>query len=418
MSSETNRASKPQPSRKGRKAWRKNIDIQDVESGLQTAREKEILLGTNHTEDFIIDETPTEARKSTAKKLKTHEILTNKSKIPALVNPKESKKVQNNRIQGVKKTDVLKLVKLSGGKYKNESRTLARIEKDGLINVSNKDIWDEPEVPEQQPEDKLPEEFTSTAEVTRATVVPKTLKKAPIKITENDLTEKVVHAGKSYNPSLESWKDLINKEYDVEYKRELTRQQMEEHREKIKALTQTLDDNMLSDSDDEEEEEEVAKVEENDEEGEDFKLSINKPTVVKIKTKTKRNREAKHKKRVELEQNLKDLKKQLKDLSNLDELLQKQQKEEEDAKKEEPATKKQKKDKKLFKYNPVQRALEVKLSHELTNNLKNLKPEGNLFYDQMLSLQSSGKIEARVPVAKKKKYTPKVTEKWTYKDFK
>ncbi|KAG7663927.1 uncharacterized protein J8A68_002554 [[Candida] subhashii] len=395
MSSETNRASKPQPSRKGRKAWRKNIDIQDVESGLQTAREKEILLGTNHTEDFIIDETPTEARKSTAKKLKTHEILTNKSKIPAL------------------------LVKLSGGKYKNESRTLARIEKDGLINVSNKDIWDEPEVPEQQPEDKLPEEFTSTAEVTRATVVPKTLKKAPIKITENDLTEKVVHAGKSYNPSLESWKDLINKEYDVEYKRELTRQQMEEHREKIKALTQTLDDNMLSDSDDEEEEEEVAKVEENDEEGEDFKLSINKPTVVKIKTKTKRNREAKHKKRVELEQNLKDLKKQLKDLSNLDELLQKQQKEEEeDAKKEEPATKKQKKDKKLFKYNPVQRALEVKLSHELTNNLKNLKPEGNLFYDQMLSLQSSGKIEARVPVAKKKKYTPKVTEKWTYKDFK
>lgn len=62
--------------------------------------------------------------------------------------------------------------------------------------------------------------------------------------------------------------------------------------------------------------------------------------------------------------------------------------------------------------------MEVKLSDELSGNLRNLKPEGNLFYDQMLNLQSSGKVESRVPVAKRRKYQKKITEKWTYKDFK
>lgn len=414
--SDSKKSSKPQPSRKGKRAWRKNIDIQDVEAGLQSARDQEIILGKDHDQepDFIIDDKPTESARTTeVKKLKSQEILANKSKVPALVNPKTKK---SHTIQGVKKTDVLRLVKLTGGKYKDESRSLARIEKDGLINVSNKDIWGDEGTEEEK--EQLPSEFTSISEVTTATVVPKTIKEAPIKVVENELTEKVVHAGKSYNPSLESWKELINKEYDIEYKLELNRQQMEEQRERIKELMQTLDGSMLSDSSDDEDGEGEAQDGDGDEEPEDYKLSINKPTTVKIKTKTKRNREARHKKQVELEQKLKELKKQLRDLSNLDELLQKQQQEEEEEKNKQPAAKKQRKNQKLFKYNPVQTPLEVKLSHELTNNLKNLKPEGNLFYDQMLNLQSSGKIEARVPVSKKRKYTPKITEKWTYKDFK
>ena len=45
--------------------------------------------------------------------------------------------------------------------------------------------------------------------------------------------------------------------------------------------------------------------------------------------------------------------------------------------------------------------LEVKLSDELSGNLKNLKPEGNLYYDQMLSLQSSGKIEPECLLTRK-----------------
>ncbi|EGW33372.1 uncharacterized protein SPAPADRAFT_60718, partial [Spathaspora passalidarum NRRL Y-27907] len=349
---ETKTKSKPQSSRKGKRAWRKNIDIQEVESGLQASRDSEVILGKSNEdeEDFIIDETPQIKPNVEVKKLKTHEILTNKSKVPALAHPKESKKPKT--IQGVKRTDVLKLVKLTGGRYKSESTMLNRIEKDGLMNVSNDDLWGEDEK-EATPVDG----FSSTAEVTRASVIPKTLSHAPIQVVDNELTSKTIHAGKSYNPSLESWKDLINQEYDLEYKRELARQQIAEHREKIKVLMETLKDDNLSESDDEEEEEEKEQVKEEEQANEEdaYRLSINKPTQVKIKTKTKRNKEAKHKKRVELEQQLKDLKKQLKDLSNLDELLKKQQEEEEQQ--EQPATKKQRKSQKLFKYNPIQAPL-------------------------------------------------------------
>ena len=406
--------SKPQASRKGKRAWRKNIDIQEIEQNLQDKRDEEIVLGKEVTDDFVIDDTPSSKSGKLPKKLKTKEILTNKSKIPALTNQRHQKKGENT-IQGVKKTDLLRLIQLNGGKFKSEDKYVNRLEQDGIVNGSSQDLWDDTDNNEKK---KIPDFMKSTAEVTKASVVPKTLKVNPIKITSNELTDKKIHAGKSYNTSLESWKELINQEYDIEYKRELTRQQIEEHRNKIKELMITLDDNMLSDSDDDEDDEDNDKVEEEEQlnaNGEkDYSLSINKPNKIKIKTKTKRNKELKHKERVKLEQEIKDLKKQLKDLSNLDEILEKQAVKDQS----QPNEKKRKRREKLFKYSLVETPLEVKLSDELSGNLKNLKPEGNLYYDQMLSLQSSGKIESRVPVNKKRKYTKKITEKWTYKDFK
>lgn len=406
--------SKPQASRKGKRAWRKNIDIQEIEQNLQDKRDEEIVLGKEVTDDFVIDDTPSSKSGKLPKKLKTKEILTNKSKIPALTNQRHQKKGENT-IQGVKKTDLLRLIQLNGGKFKSEDKYVNRLGQDGIVNGSSQDLWDDTDNNEKK---KIPDFMKSTAEVTKASVVPKTLKVNPIKITSNELTDKKIHAGKSYNPSLESWKELINQEYDIEYKRELTRQQIEEHRNKIKELMITLDDNMLSDSDDDEDDEDNDKVEEEEQlnaNGEkDYSLSINKPNKIKIKTKTKRNKELKHKERVKLEQEIKDLKKQLKDLSNLDEILEKQAVKDQS----QPNERKRKRREKLFKYSVVETPLEVKLSDELSGNLKNLKPEGNLYYDQMLSLQSSGKIESRVPVNKKRKYTKKITEKWTYKDFK
>jgi nucleolar protein 53 len=400
---------KKQSSRKGKRAWRKNIDIGDVETGLEEVRDRQRLLGNDDDADFIIDTTPS-SKDVKEKKLKTQEILSNKSKINPLVNTRASGN-KTKKVQGVSKTDLLKLVQLNGGKYKSESRAKARVDKDGLTNVKNKDIWGDNE--EEDDDEDIPEEMkvSSISEVTTAKVIPSTLKKAPIKISHNDLTKKIVDAGKSYNPSLESWKSLINKEYDTESKRELTRQKLQEHRERIQYIIETINGNDLSDSEDDDNEQEQHEEDKGQStQEEDFKLSVNKPTETKIKTKAKRNKEAKHKKRVELEQEIKQLKIQIKDLSNLDDILTKQLA-------EKPKRNKREKHK-LFKYDPVVEPLEVKLSDELTNNLKNVKAEGNLFYDTMLNLQSSGKIETRIPVAKRRKYTPKITEKWTYKDFK
>lgn len=409
----TKKSSKPQSSRKGKKAWRKNIDIEDLEKTLQDKRDEEIILGTKE-EDFIIDDKPSNIGTKSVKKLKTKEILTNKSKIPALIHGKHQDK-KKDTIQGVKKTDLLRLIKLNGGKFKSEDKLMNRIEQDGLVNGSSKDLWDD-EDEDEDDNKKLPKYVKSTAEVTKAKVVPKTLKETPIKLTKNDLTEKKIHAGKSYNPSLESWKDLINQEYDIEYKQELTRQKMEEHRKKIQQLLTTLDDMVVDnhDDDDDDEEGEEEGKETKDGEEKDYSLSINKPNKFKIKTKTKRNKEMKHKERVKLEQEIKDLKKQLKDLANLEEILQKEA--EKEASK--PESKKRKRREKLFKHELIETPMEVKLSDELSGNLRNLKPEGNLFYDHMLNLQSTGKIESRVPVAKRRKYQKKITEKWSYKDFK
>lgn len=429
MSDATKRS---QPSRKGKKAWRKNVDIQDIETGLEESREIERLTGSKSGDDgFVIDSTPSTSN-SSIKKLKSTEILTNKSKVPGLCKPLKASK--HNTIQGVKRTEILRLLKLNGGKYGDESKIVTRIEKDGLICVNNDDLWgEEPKkakaVKSKTANSKTPlisataedvaeafPYFSSTSGVTNATVIPQTLKYQPIKISENDVNKKFIHAGKSYNPSLESWKALINTEYDLEYKREVTRQQIVEYRERIQHLVETLEDKEVDSTDDEE----TAEVEVEEEEAtEDYSLSINQPTRIKIKTKAKRNREAKHKKRMELEDQLKGWKRQLKDLTNLDEILAAEaEAEKAEIARAEKLSDKVRKPKKLFRYDTIEAPLEVKLSDELTNNLKNLKPEGNLFYDLMMNLQSTGKIETRVPVGKKRKYAPKVTEKWTYKDFK
>lgn len=62
--------------------------------------------------------------------------------------------------------------------------------------------------------------------------------------------------------------------------------------------------------------------------------------------------------------------------------------------------------------------LEVKFSDELSDSLRKLRPEGNLLYDTVRALQSSGRVESRIPIRKGRRYKPRVTEKWTYKDFK
>ena len=65
----------------------------------------------------------------------------------------------------------------------------------------------------------------------------------------------------------------------------------------------------------------------------------------------------------------------------------------------------------------LEERLEIKFSDELSDSLRKLRPEGNLLYDNVRKLQSSGKIESRIPITRKNG-KKKITEKWTYKDFK
>lgn len=384
---EKDRPRTAQRSRKGKRAWRKNVDIDDVQAGLEENRERLRLVGEE--DDFVFD-TAGSTSSAQPKKLKTHEILTNKSKIRPLEAARHP-----GKIQGVDKSKVHKLMRLSG-KVVGESKLKARIEKDGLVKKQvSADLWDTPE------EDCTPEvlQQSSSHSHTRAKVVPKTLLQKPLRL--ESAQEETIDGGRSYNPSLDSWKALITSEFTLESQREAKRQELQQFLERLKRLVSELEE-----SSDEEGDDETTAVADTD-----LNLSINKPTTVKIKTKAQRNREKRHRERMDLQEQVKELKQQLHELEKVDHYT-------EEAASKPTQTRKKKAPKTLYKYDAIARPLDLKLSDELPSNLKNLKPEGNLFYDSMIKLQENGKIETRLPVAKKRKYKQKVTEKWTYKDFK
>lgn len=389
-------------SRKTKKTWRKNIDLNDVESGFQQNKDDEIF----GKQDFVIDTSSKEVKN--AKKLKSSEILTNKSKINL---PLE----RNNKPE--KGKTVNRLMKIAG-KIDN-STSMASVDKNGLINADNKDLWDDSDNDNGNSNDNGNDDNDPNAKL--PIKKPKTMEFGPIQLHgQQDLG---IVSGQSYNPSLESWKQLINKEYELEKINELNRQELAEKQELIERLIKEVDEDSDDDDDDENDEndkdddenkndKDINKDNQSDQQSQpSFKLSANKPTENKKKTKYQRNKELRNQKRLQLQQNLKALKHQIHEISQLENI-------ETEAKPLQHVSKpKDKKVKKLYKYQNINKPLEVKLSNELTGNLKNLKSEGNLLVSNFNHLQSKGIIEARVPVAKKQKYKPKVTEKWTYKDF-
>jgi nucleolar protein 53 len=413
---------KSQPSRKGKKAWRKNIDIDDISRGLEEKREVERFLGTSAIQDtgesaiFSVDTAGDSSivakRDREAKRLKSEEILARRSAVPAL-NAIHKKK--DGKIQGVSGKEINRLMRVAG--REGDSSAKATIEKDGIIHVEAYDLWGEPT--ENAKNNKKLHSFLKdinpATSYTPATVVPPTLAKNPISLVDKDESRAVVvpEEGKSYNPSLEAWKALVQKEADKEQERENERQKLAEQKARIEELMEKFDEN-------EEIGDEVEDEEELDDGPVNAQLSVNDPVKVKTKTKAQRRKQQRHQEKLQLQDDLKRLKQQIRDLETLPKLLRqeedriKQQEQEEDK----LVNTVRKRKKKLGKYMLKEGPLEVKLSDELTDCLRRLKSEGNLTVERFKSLQARGLIEVRVPVSRKRRYKPKLTEKWSYKDFK
>ncbi|CAG8638653.1 6789_t:CDS:2, partial [Paraglomus occultum] len=65
--------------------------------------------------------------------------------------------------------------------------------------------------------------------------------------------------------------------------------------------------------------------------------------------------------------------------------------------------------KKIGKYRVPKLPIDVQLSEDLSESLRTLKPEGNLFVDRMTSLQQRSIIEPRVPTKARRKRRRKAT---------
>ncbi|QLG70653.1 hypothetical protein HG535_0A05950 [Zygotorulaspora mrakii] len=428
-----------QTSRKGKKAWRKNIDLTDIEKSIAEKKDQEITHGTsdlgdlNDTALFQIDETGDNdlkskliKRKQIKKNVKSREILdaikTN-SKIGALKHVKHDEG-SKSKVQNVSKKELRKLLALAG-KIDGESKANHRMAKDGLSKFKKVDLWGDDSNDKKKVVTPagikldvkenviIPEELLtkSTSGWSIASVKPDTLDMTPVKVKEID---EIPHAGKSYNPDKADWSDLINSEYEREKVIEDNKIAMKEYREKIKRLMEVLNDSEEEESSSEDDATiKNAEQDADEDNGDLIRLSVNEVVKNKKKTKYQRNRARRHEEKIKMHMQLRELKAKLLELEKLEEI-------EKEVKERLTSNNKSViKDAKVnYKRNILQENFEAKLSDELSDSLRKLRPEGSLLRDQIRKLQSSGKIESRVKMRKSKKIRPKITEKWTHKDFK
>merc|ERR1712142_786255 len=104
-----------------------------------------------------------------------------------------------------------------------------------------------------------------------------------------------------------------------------------------------------------------------------------------------------------------------KDIKKFDEEVEKKRK----LKRKEWAERAKTRTKRLGKRYFSNAEVEIKLSEELPESLRQLAPEGDALLDRFVSLQRRNVIEPRIPFRKKnqKKYKPKLYEKKSHKEI-
>lgn len=412
-----------QPSRKGKKAWRKNVDIEEVQHGLDALREQIIQGGPvaekPSEELFALDTTGSEDIKrkyKVQKPLKVDEILAKRSAVPAV----DSRKRQHSAVtDGVLESTNKRqkpdwVSKKEVQRLKNSLNTTSRLDADKLDSeASGFDLW-AAETPIAVQEDGSTEYVPKP----RAKVAPTTLKRAPIPMTADGRPVRAVqqpNAGTSYNPSFEEWDDLLNQEGTKEVEAERLRLAEAKAAAEKEARVQALAAMPETNPADDESAWEGFDTENEDSEALKKKRPQRKTPAQRNKVKRRKEAErlAKHEKKMG------DKSKQTEEMIKA--MIKRSQGDEPDPSSETPeledgddrVLRRRKRGNAVIPEKP----LEVVLPDELQESLRRLKPEGNLLNDRFRNLLVNGKLEARKVIHQPKKRKVKMTEKWSYKDF-
>jgi len=407
-----------QPSRKGKKAWRKNVDITEVQTGLENLRE-EVTSGGPVSEKpseelFALDAAGSEDIKKQyklQKPLKVDQILAERSAIPAVDSRKRSSRTTDGIFEPASKRQKKDWVpkkeiqRIREGLDK-PSLTVERLEDDASTAL---DLWTDSAVPEAEPE----AEYVPKP---KAKVAPSTIRRAPIAMTASGKGVRPVRApegGVSYNPDFLQYDEFLNKIGDQEVEAEKVRmrkaQEESERQARIAAAAaheeayQTENESAWEGFTDNEDAEMLKR-----------KRPERKTQAQRNKVKRRKAAEA----LVRHEQRMADKKKQAAQLLTV--LAKKPTEQDEvvlaeDTEESEDDTKLRRR--KMGNALILEKPLEVVLPDELQESLRRLKPEGNLLNDRYRNLLVNGKIESRKPVLQPKKKKTKLTEKWWSKDF-
>ncbi|KAF4966688.1 hypothetical protein FSARC_5677 [Fusarium sarcochroum] len=419
-----------QPSRKGKKAWRKNVDVTDVQDGLAELN-KEIIQGgvikEKRSDDlFTLDikgdaGLPKKFNKHIKKGLKADEIINARSPVPA---------VSMRKRPGDKTTDGILPVKRQRTDWVSH-KELARLKRvadgqhDNTIQVKDAtyDIWDMPAEPKEQSVDNfLEEEIKAKA--------PKSMKKQPLSLLENGKQVPAVlkpTGGYSYNPMFTDYENRLADESEKALEAERKRLAKEEQDQ----LKQEASARSAAEAEAAEARANLSEWEEDSEwEGfqsgaEDDKPSAKRPQRKtqaqrnRIKRRKEEERLAKHKAAIKAqrrqEQRIREIAEEVEEKDRNKALANQADADSDDAideLREEKLRRKQ-----LGKYKLPEKDLELVLPDELQESLRLLKPEGNLLRDRYRSMLVRGKVESRRHIPFHKQAKRKYTEKWTYKDF-
>ncbi|KAL2206717.1 P60-like protein [Sarocladium strictum] len=423
-----------QPSRKGKKAWRKNVDVTEVQKGLADLNEEIIRGGVIKEKDsadlFTIDIkgdsqiSKRHPKHASKKGLKADEIIAARSAVPAVSMRKRpgDGKLSEGLVPA-------KRVKKDWVTHKELSR-LKRVadgQHDNTIEVRDAtyDVWGAAPEPTE-----VEAVVASTKPVVKA---PKTSKQKPMSLLASGKQVAAVpkpSGGYSYNPDFHEYEARLNVESEKALEAERKRLAAEaaelEHQQAVArsaAEAEAAEARAeLSEWEEDSEWEGFASGVEDDRP--EVKMPKRKTPIQRNKTKRRKEDEAAAKHRAAMkarraqEQRIKEIAEEvsqrdaerqlaLQNVSDNDEELDTI-----DADEGSKIRRRQ-----IGKYKLPDRDLELVLPDELQESLRLLKPEGNLLKDRYRSMLVRGKVESRRHIPFKKQAKKQITEKWAYKDF-
>ncbi|WYZ45105.1 hypothetical protein EsH8_VIII_000421 [Colletotrichum jinshuiense] len=431
-----------QPSRKGKKAWRKNVDVTEVEDGLDELN-KQIITGgvvaEKDSADLFLVDTVGETKKRTKPKktLKSDEIIAARSAVPSVSSRKkrenESSKTSDGllpakrqRTDWVSHKELDRLRRVADGQHESSI----------VVQDATYDLWGAPApgaassttTAAAKTEDNK-DNFLPAVQKAKP---PKTLKHKPISLTASGKQVPAVlkpSGGYSYNPTFDDYADRLEEESAKAVAAEEARLAAEEaERIKREAVARSAAEAEAAEA--------RAQLSEWDEDSawegfesgvDDDKPSLKRPQRKtpqqrnRIKRRKEAEREAKHqlalKKKAAQSERIKQIATEIAERDGYKNALAlaKELGEDSDAEDDDegPLRRRQ-----LGKIKLPEKDLELVLPDELQDSLRLLRPEGNLLKDRYRSLLVRGKVESRRHIPFKKQARAKLTEKWSYKDFK
>ncbi|KAF8273558.1 tumor suppressor protein Gltscr2 [Lactarius quietus] len=407
-----------QSSRKGKKAWRKNVDIEDLEEKLESLREEERTLGSTlqkktDSELFVIDtKGDDKVRKSlpcfSRASLRSHQIISQRSAVPAVY-----ARPRNSLVSARDKERLLRIARKDRrGPLNSIVDPLQPGAGSALLEVSEAvkksgeyDVWSAEAAPNVEAKVKAPDvPHPRTAIALPAVPAP--------------------HAGTSYNPPEAAHTTLLLTAHEAELRRVQEAEALAATKARILSARNADEEGttrgMLIDKPGDE------PAETEDREPESANPMINNAAVPLRKTKQQRRKAEKLRaeKRALVERALRkrlhasvDTAKSLRKAADKTQATRAQIAAERRAKREALLAQSGLAGQKFGKHIVREGEVDVQLGEELSESLRGLQPTGNLFRDRYLSMQHRALIEPRGPVLPKKRKRMVEYEKHAWKRF-